>query len=56
MENMELDAMLVIEKLTRKISEDAKTIAMLEVTMDVYANHIKELQKQLSLTQELNND
>ena len=52
---MELDALLVVDKLAKKISEDAKTIAMLEATIDTYANYIKELQKQLSLSQEINN-
>ena len=55
MEDMELDVVILLDKFSKRIADDAKTIAMLEATVDMYANHIKELQKQLALAQEINN-
>lgn len=54
MENMELDAVVLLDKLSKRIAEDAKTIAMLEASLDVYVAQVKELQKQLALTKEIN--
>ena len=51
MNNVELDAMALIEKLTGRIAEDAKTIAMLETTLDVYRNQMEEMAKQIALLQ-----
>ena len=51
MGNLELDAMALIEKLTNRISDDAKTIAMLETTIDVYRKQMEEMAKQIKLLQ-----
>ena len=49
--NLELDAMVLIEKLSNRIAEDAKTIAMLETTLDIYKKQIEEMAKQMTLMQ-----
>ena len=53
MNNIEIDAMALLEKLTKRISEDARTIAMLETTVDIYVNQVAELNKQIVLLKEL---
>ena len=51
MNNVELEAVALIDKLTSRIAEDAKAIAMLEATLDVYRNQIEEMAKQIALLQ-----
>ena len=53
MSNLELDAVAIIDKLTRRIADDVKTMAMLEATLDVYKNQIEEMAKQIAILQGL---
>lgn len=55
MKNIEINIEALLEKMSIRISEDAKKIAMLEATVDVYAKLNEELEKQLNLLRDLQN-